>query len=151
MVKSSPRFNTKSRRPGDGTKRSVASTKRGAQIPPRPLLRFFVVIPLTRGASDPTNTKEFLLSVSARSGHSSLGRTSISPGRNAMDRGRGRALPRSSHDFPSNFGPQTHNSTRRNPHFIRLTPSTVPNTAVGPLVLRSEGVMGRAIDYEAAC
>ena len=48
-------------------------------------------------------------------------------GRNAVDRGRGRAAMRSKPaDFTSNFGPQTHDSTRRNPHFIRLTPSTVP-------------------------
>ena len=34
--------------------------------------------------------------------------------------------PRSSGDFTNNFGPQAHDSTRRNPHFIRLTQARSP-------------------------
>ena len=106
-------------------RRPQAGVPAGRRLSSTPFLRFSVVtrsLRILRSSKD----ERFLLSVFARSGHSSLGRTSFSRGRNAADRGRGRATRGRARDFTSDFGPQTHDSTRRKPHFIRLTQARSP-------------------------
>ncbi|HEY6613008.1 MAG TPA: hypothetical protein VIZ32_00775, partial [Vicinamibacterales bacterium] len=53
--------------------------------------------------------------------------------------------------FHQYFRPSSARFDKTKPTFHTSNTSTVPNTAVGPLVLWSERGVGLAIDYEAAC